>query len=401
MSLSRLLLLIFGLSALLACSKSPQQGGMHMPPAEVSVFSVTAADIPVTYEYVGQTVGSREVEVRARVAGNIDKRLYEEGAYVKEGQPLFQLDQRPFVIAVAQAEAAVSTAEAQIASAEASAAQAKREKERLSPLAEAKAISRKESDDANSSEQIASANLLQAKAQLLQAKAQLQEARLNLNYANIKAPSSGVTGRALKQEGALVTSSDSLVTTLTQLDPLYVSFSVGDGERQRMEQEIADGKLEVTKDGLKVRLLQRDGTPLGNGGKINFTSPNVSNQTGTVEMRATLPNPNLKLKSGIFVKVVMEGLERKNAIAIPQRAVLEGPNSKIVMVVDKDKEGNPIANPRPIEVAEWTVSANGEKNWVVRSGLNVGDQVITEGLMKLRPGAPINLSQADTASKKN
>jgi len=401
MSFARLLLITISFAMLAACNKSQQQGGMQMPPAEVSVTTVAADDIPVTYEYIGQTVGSREVEVRARVAGNIEKRLYEEGAYVKEGQPLFQLDQRPFVIAVAQAEAAVGTAEAEIASAEASAAQAKREKERLAPLAEAKAISRKESDDANSGEQIANANLMQAKAHLLQAKAQLQEAKLNLNYANIKAPSSGVTGRALKQEGALVTATDSLVTTLTQLDPLYVSFSVGDIERQSMEREIAEGKLEVAKGGMKVRLLQRDGTPLGDGGKINFTSPNVSNQTGTVEMRATLANPYLRLKSGIFVKVLMEGVERKNAIAVPQRAVLEGPTGKIVMVVDKDKDGKTVANPKPIEVAEWTVSANGEKNWVVRSGLNVGDQVITEGLMKLRPGAPVSLGQPATDNKKN
>lgn len=389
------------MAAVSACSKSPAEGRAGgMPPPEVTTVTVANTDVPVSYEYIGQTVGSREVEVRARVTGNIEKRLYEEGAVVRAGQPLFQLDARPFTLAVASSEAAVSTAEAKIASAEATAAQAARERDRLAPLAEAHAVSRKESDDAISSAQIATANLLSAKAELQQAKAQLQEAKLNVVYATVTAPTSGVTGRALKQEGALVSAgSDSLLTTLVQLDPLYVTFNVADEERQRRESDVAAGTLTIPKQGLNVRLLQRDGSPLGQGGHLNFASSTVSDQTGTLEMRATLANPNNTLKSGLFVKVILEGAIRPNAITVPQKAVLEGPTSKIVMVVDHDKDGKTVANPRPVGVAEWVISPNGEKAWVVTSGLKAGDAVIVDNLMKLRPGAPVSLAQAAPAAK--
>lgn len=387
---------LFGLAA---CSKAPKEGEgnpmANMPPPEVSVTEVQVGNVPVTYEYVGQTVGSREVEVRARVTGHVEKRMYEEGALVKAGQPLFQLDQRPLALVVSSARAAVVTAEADIARAEATAAQATRERERMSALAEARAISRKEADDASSAAQVGNAEVQAAKARLEQARAQLREAQLNLEYANVKAPISGVAGRALRQEGSLVSpTGDSLLTTLVQLDPLYVTFSVADAERQRLEREIAQGELVLPPQGYKVKLLQRDGSPIGVVGKVNFISPTVSSQTGTLEMRAAMANPNSAIKSGLFVRVLLEGATRPNALTVPQRAVLEGPKGKMVMVAIKNKEGAWVADPRPIEVGEWVNGASGEKVWVVRSGLQPGDQVIVEGLMKLHPGAPISLGKA-------
>jgi len=388
------------LAALLAaCSKAPQEGAggpmTQMPPPEVSVQEVKPATVPVSYEYVGQTVGSREVEVRARVTGHVEKRLYEEGALVKAGQPLFQLDARPLVLAVASAKAAVATAEADIARAEASTAQAQRERERMAGLAEAHAISRKEADDASSAAQISSAEMQAARARLEQARAQLREAQLNVEYAAISAPISGMAGRALRQEGSLVSpGGDSLLTTLVQLDPLYVTFSVADGERQRLDKDVAAGTLVVPKAGFNVRLLQRDGSELGHGGKVNFVSSTVSNQTGTLEMRAQLANPRGEIKSGLFARVLLEGATRPDALTVPQRAVLEGPGGKIVMVAAADKDGKLVAQPRPIEVGEWTTSGD-EKQWVVRSGLKPGDKVIVDNLMKLRPGAPVSLGKAN------
>ncbi|HQR50441.1 MAG TPA: efflux RND transporter periplasmic adaptor subunit, partial [Methylophilaceae bacterium] len=235
------------LAVLAACSKSPQEGagGMaNMPPPEVTVREVQPASVPVSYEYVGQTVGSREVEIRARVTGHVEKRLYREGDLVKAGQPLFQLDARPFALAVTTAKTAVAAAEADIARAEANAAQSDREQKRMTTLADASAVSRKEADDAGSSAQITGAEVQVAQARLAQARAQLKEAQLNLEYASIAAPITGIVGRALKQEGALVnTGGDSLLTTLVQLDPLYVTFNVADNERGRMDQELADGSL--------------------------------------------------------------------------------------------------------------------------------------------------------------
>lgn len=386
------------LSVLLAaCSRQPQSDdsqGMQMPPPEVGVAAAQPAIVPVSYEFIGQTVGSREVEVRARVTGHVDKRLYEEGALVKAGQPLFQLDARPLALTVASAKAAVSTAEADIVKAEAASTQAQRERDRLVKLAEAHAISRKEADDATSSAQISLAETQAAHARLEQAKAQLREAQLNLEYATIVAPIAGMAGRALRQEGSLVTASgDSLLTTLVQLDPLDVTFNIGDGERQRMNKDLADGTLVLPASGFNVRLLQRDGSELGHGGKINFVSSIISNQTGTQEMRAQLANPKGDLKSGLFVRVVLEGATRPNAITVPQRAVLEGPAGKMVMIVEASKDGKLAAQPRPIEVGDWT-DAGGERLWVVQRGIKAGDQVIVDNLMKLRPGAPVSLSKS-------
>lgn len=389
-----------------ACSKSQDGNPMaNMPPPEVNVVDIQPTAVPVNFEYIGQTIGSREVEVRARVTGHVEKRMYEEGALVRAGQPLFQLDARPLAMAVAAAKATVATAEADIARAEATVAQARRERDRLAPLAEARAISRKEADDAISLEQISQAEVKAAQAKLEQARAQLREAQLDMDYATIIAPITGMVGRALRQEGSLVSpSGDSLLTTLVQLDPLYVAFNVADVERQNMDKEVADGTLVLPKGGFNVRLLQRDGSQIGQAGKINFISSTVSNQTGTLEMRGQLANPGYKLKSGLFVRVLLEGATRPNALTVPQRAVLEGPTSKIVMVAVKNKEGKLVAEPRPIVVGEWVASSGTEKTWVVRSGLQPGDQVIADGLMKLRPGAPISIGKpaqpkADAAAK--
>lgn len=391
----RLAISLLPVLLLAACSKSQDNNPMaHMPPPEVSVVEIQPSDVPVSFEYIGQTIGSREVEVRARVTGHVEKRLYEEGGLVKAGQPLFQLDARPLAMAAAAAKAAVATAEADIARAEATVAQARRERERLSPLAEARAISRKEADDATSLEQISQAEVKAAQARLEQARAQQREAQLNLEYATITAPITGMAGRALRQEGSLVNAAgDSLLTTLVQLDPLYVAFNVADSERQKMDQEMAEGSLMLPKGGFNVRLLQRDGSQIGQVGKINFISSTVSNQTGTLEMRGQLANPGYKLKSGLFVRVMLEGATRPNALTVPQRAVLEGPTSKIVMVAIKNKDGAWVAEPRPITVGEWVSAPDAEKAWVVKSGIKAGDQVIYDGLMKVRPGAPISLGK--------
>lgn len=396
----RLAITLLPFILLAACSKSQEGNPMaNMPPPEVTVVDLQPKSVPVNFEYIGQTIGSREVEVRARVTGHVEKRLYEEGALVRAGQPLFQLDARPLAMAVAAAKAAVATAEADIARAEATVAQARRERDRLAPLAEAHAISRKESDDAISLEQVSQAEVKAAQARLEQAKAQLREAQLDMEYATITAPITGMAGRALRQEGSLVSpGGDSLLTTLVQLDPLYVSFNVADVERQNIDKEVAEGTLVLPKGGFNVRLLQRDGSQIGQVGKINFISSTVSNQTGTLEMRGQLANPGHKLKSGLFVRVLLEGATRPNALAVPQRAVLEGPNSKIVMVAVKNKDGVLVAEPRPIVVGEWVAGSGAEKAWVVRSGLQAGDQVIADGLMKLRPGAPISLGKPAQAN---
>ncbi|MDB5800104.1 MAG: hemolysin [Rhodocyclales bacterium] len=378
-------LVMSALMVITGCSKGSGDqghGGMgNMPPPQVGVVAVQPQNVPVTFEYTGQTFGSKEVEVRARVGGIIERRLYTEGAAVQAGQVMFELDPKPL-----QAQAAA--AEAEVATAEARAAQATREAARLKPLLADRAVSQQEYDNTVSNQQIAAAGLLSAKAQL-------QELRLNLGYTKVIAPVSGMSGRALKSEGSLVTTADSLLTTLVQLNPLYVGFGPSENEQNAIDRDVANGTLQLPKAGaFEVEIRGTEGGVLAKGGRLNFTDSRVSSQTGTVEMRAELPNPGGRLKAGQFVRVALHGAVRPNAIVVPQGAVLEGPQSKIVMTVGKDKDGKAVVAPRPVEVGEWaTLDGVGGKPatkvWVITKGLAAGDQVILDNFVKLRPGAPV------------
>lgn len=365
------------LVVLAGCSKEQPGGHMGgMPPPEVAVVKVTPQNLPVVFEYVGQTAGSKEVEVRGRVTGILEKRLYEEGAAVKAGQPLFLIDPKPF-------EAQAAAAEADVASAEAKLAQARREATRLKPLIEQKAVSQKEYDDAVSTEQLSAAALKSAQARLT-------EARLNLGYTHVNAPVAGITSKAQKSEGSLVQAGgDSLLTTLVQIDPIYVNFSISEDDQLRLDHDAADGKVKLPDGGkFKVNVRLADGSMAAQAGKLNFRDAHVNTSTGTYDARAELPNANGKLAAGQFVRVLLSGGERPNALAVPQRAVIESGQGKLVFLVGKGKDGAPIAQPQPVEVGEW-VDMGKDRGWIIRSGLKGGEEVIVDGLPKLRPGAPV------------
>jgi membrane fusion protein (multidrug efflux system) len=345
----------------------PPPGGF--PPALVAVQEAKPRTIPVEFEFPAQTAGSREVEVRARVTGILQKRNYEEGARVKAGQSLFIIDPAPF-------EAAAARAEADLASAEASLAQAARNVKRYKPLFEAKAASQKDYDDAVSSEEIAAAGVKAAKARL-------QDARLNLAYTRVESPASGITSRALKSEGSLVSGPDVLLTTVTQVDPMYVNFGLSEAEQSRFKRESEAGKLVLPKDGrFEVAVRFEDGTAYARPGRLAFSDVRVSGVTGTSDARAELPNPDGALRPGQFVRVILRGATRPDAISVAQRAVMEGPQGKMVYVLGAEGK----AEPRPIVVGEWTGT-----DWVVISGIKAGDKVIVDGLMKVFPGASVQV----------
>ncbi len=346
-------------------------GGMpQMPPPEVTTVPVKPEKIAVTYEYVGQTEGSREVEVRARVTGIVLERQYDEGAPVKAGDPLFLIDPAPFEVAVAQAKA-------ELASSAAREAQARREAARLKPLIAARAVSQREYDDALSALDVARANV-----QLAQAR--LREAELNLGYTRITASINGMTGRALKSEGSLVTAnSDSLLTRMSQVDPIWVNFSLSENQRLRIASEAAAGRLELPPDGnLGVEILLADGTTYAHKGRVNFSDARVATSTGTIDARAEFPNPDRVMLPGQFVRVRVNGASRPKAILVPQRAVLEGPDGKFVYVVRDGK-----AEARPVEVGDWH-----DKQWIISRGLEEGDAVIVDGTVKVRPGSPVRVA---------
>lgn len=366
------------LSAVLltGCERAVSQAPPGMPPPEVAVVTVAARTVPVVFEYVGQTAGAREVEIRARVTGIIQKRNYREGTRVAAGQSLFTVDPAPF-------EAALARAEAELASANARALQGGRNAARLRPLFDAKAVSQKDYDDAVAAEAI-------ARADVQSAQAKVTEAKLNLRYSRVESPIAGVAGRALRSEGNFVSGPDVLLTTVSQTDPMFVLFGITDEERMKLNREIEAGRVKLPKNGqFEVSVKLAEGSIYPKMGRMNFSDVHISGETGTSEARAQLPNPAGVLRPGQFVRVSLNGAQRVNAILVPQRAVLEGPQGKSVYVVSADSK----AEARAVKVGDWH-----QDQWIVTDGLKVGDRVIVDGVMKIGPGAPVTVAQAPSAA---
>ena len=379
---------LLAVSLLAGCDRTVDQAHAApgaMPPPQVSVVTVQPRNIDTGYEYVGQTAGSRETEVRARISGILENRLYEEGSRVKAGTALFQIDQGAYRTQLASADATAGVAQAKYN-------QAQREFKRLAPLAAANAISQKEYDDARSAQETAEATLKQAQATV-------NEARLNLGYTRVVAPISGVTGVATKANGSLVTPTDSLLTTLVQTDPIYVNFSVPEADFLKLAGDVSSGRLSVPGKraangslGFDVKLKMADGSIYPSTGKMNFSSEKVNAATGGFDGRAQIPNPDGRLRPGQFVRVTLAGAQRTNAIAIPQRSVIDGPMGKMVFTVTPD---NKLA-PKPVELDGWV---NGE--WIVTKGLQAGERVLVDGFIKAHdPGmvvTPVALQAAAPA----
>lgn len=362
--------------SLTGCDKPAAQQQGQMPPPEVNVVVVQPRDLPAAIEQVGEVAGIRQAEVRPRVTGILQRWNYDEGAPVRAGDSLFTIDPAPFRAAAARAEADVASAQARLA-------QAQRTSARLKPLYEARATSQKEYDDSVSAEQIAAADVKAAQARLT-------EARLDLEYTRVEAPISGITGRALQSEGSLVQAQQTLLTTISQLDPIYVIFSFTESEHLKFTRAVADGRLSLPKDGkFDVKVKLADGTIYARAGKVNFTDVRVNPQTGTIEARALMPNPQGLLRPGQFARVQLSGGVRTGALAVPQRAVLEGPTSKIVLTVNQQG----MVEPRPVEVGDWS----GDE-WIITGGLKPGDRVIVDGMVKARPGAPVKITDAAAAA---
>ncbi|MGQ5524350.1 efflux RND transporter periplasmic adaptor subunit [Chitinimonas sp. PSY-7] len=380
-------LILVGLLA--ACGKDqPHGGGGGMPPPMVTYEAVTARDVPIDFEYVGQAAGSREVEIRARVNGIVDKRLYEEGARVKAGQTLFRIDPAPFA-------AAAAAADANVASADAALKKAERDYARLKPLIEAKAVSQQEFDNAASGLDI-------ARAALKAAQAQARNTNIDLGYTDVRAPISGVVGRALKVEGALANAAgDSLLATMAQTDPIHVNFALSEADRAHVQSEVAAGTLKLPASGYSVKLKTSDGQWLKNPGKLDFSDYKADETTGAYASRAEFSNADNSLTPGQFVRVLLSGAQRPNAIAVPQRAVLDGPTGKFVYTVGTGKDGKPAAVPAPVVPGEWVRLDGKEPNgWVIKKGLKTGDKVIVDGMARIFfPFAPVVPMTAEEAAQ--
>ena len=316
--------------------------------------------MPISLEAVGQAEGSREVEIRARVSGILEKRLYDEGAAVPAGKILFIIDPAPYDLAAQQARAALQQERSRRELAEL-------EAKRLEPLAAEKAISQRELDQAR-------AAASQAEAAVASADAKLKQAELDLSYTRISAPIGGVSGRALRSEGSLVTANTdtALLTTLTQVNPVWVRFPLAESDFNRIR-----GAREAS----RVQLLGTDGAIAADNGHLNFAASTVDAKTGAVQLRAEFANPTLKWLPGQFAKVrILAG--EQTAFLVPQAAVSQvmtvGPEGKVV--------------PKPVQSSGWLGT-----DAIIVGGLNEGDMVIVDNLVKVRPGMTV---QANTPAPK-
>lgn len=336
------------------------------PPPEVGTVTATPQNVPLSKGFVGRLSAFRTADINARVAGVLLQRTYKEGSEVKAGQLLFKIDPAPY-------QATLANAQAQLAQAQATYTNDRVNAQRSRELAPKGYISKTDLDNALAAERT-------SKAAVQAAQANVQTARINLGYANVTSPIAGRAGEQQVTEGALVgQGSDTLLTTVDQIDPLYVNFTISVGELDELRQLQKNGGANLAAmDDAQVKVSLPDGTPYPELGKLDFSSVNVNPSTGAVNMRAQLPNPQHTLLPGSYVNLKVNLGERHGVFLIPQAAVQRDISGTYVLVVGKDGK-----------VAHRDVTTNGTSgvDWIVTSGLSAGDQVIVSGIQVVQVGA--------------
>lgn len=342
-------------SLLTACDKK-EKAAQAMPPALVEIFTVKAEDTPWPAEFQAQAAGSRAVEVRARVEAIIESRHYEEGDFVQQGQLLFQLERDRYEAAMQQAQAQYKNAE--------------REWRRIRPLYEKNAVSQKERDS--------------ARAAYESTKAALRQAEINLDYCQVTAPVSGYSSKENVTPGNLVMN-NSLLTFVNQTDPMYIDFSIAAPERMLRQQMEQQGRLRFPEGGrYKARLRLLDGNMYQGEGEVTFIDSQVQPTTGVIKARAVFANSDRSIMPGQYVRLFMEGDVLTDAVLIPQKCVMLTQKGAMVMAVDKDNRVVPMPVQLGVSIGD---------RYLVESGLKAGDRIISEGLVKARPGTVVREAQ--------
>lgn len=360
-------------AALAGCSPAQQAGqGQQRPPQEVGIMTVQSQPLTLTTELPGRVQAFLEAQIRPQVSGVLLKRLFTEGGNVDAGQSLYQIDPAPY-------EAALASAEASLAKANADARSAELTYKRYQKLVKTNYVSQQDLDQAE-------ATYKQALASIKEAEAQVKTAKINLNYTDVKSPISGRIGISAVTAGALVTANQTQeLVRVQQLDPIYVDLTQSSAAIQALRAKMAQGNLKQS-EGAQVTLTLEDGSTYPLKGKIEYSEVYVNESTGSVTLRAVIPNPDGTLLPGMYVRAEVSTGEDSNAILVPQKGVSrDAKGNASVMVVSSDNK----VEMRPVTTGE----AVGNQ-WRITSGLKVGDKVILDGLQKVRPGAPVKAVDA-------
>ena len=375
-------LLALGLSLFgIGCREKNAQAGQ--PPAvDVEVIQVEQKDIPIYGEWIGTLDGLVDADVKAQVTGYLLKQAYTEGAFVKQGQLLFQIDPRPFQAALDQAKAQSAQAQAQLANAEATQRQAQLNVDKYTPLAQEQAASQQDLDNAVQTNVAAKATVLNAKAAIQAAAAAVATAQINLDFTRLIAPIDGIAGQAQLQVGALVNPSSAAITTVSTLDPIKVFFTVSEQEYLAFNRQYpTEAVRQAETRRMPLELILADGTTYPQKGRVSFADRAVNQNTGAIRIAGLFANPGNILRPGQYGRVRAATSIRRGALLVPQRAVSEIQGTYQVAVVD---------NQNKVNIATVKVGARAGPMWIVEEGLKPGDRVVAEGVQKVRTGAQVN-----------
>ncbi|MDR1396745.1 MAG: efflux RND transporter periplasmic adaptor subunit [Desulfarculales bacterium] len=366
-------LMLLGMASLFCACDRPDQ--VAPPPPTVKVFKVDQADVPWSPEFIGQTAGSLEVEIRGRVGGILEKRMYTEGAFVKAGTDLFLIDQEPYDIALQRARAVLAQAEAERE-------RTQLDNARFSRLFAEKAASEKDRDDA----------LMAYKATLANeqlARAQVREARMNLGYTKVTAPIDGIVSKENYSVGTLITANNSLLTTMVQVNPLNVNFSFPSLQYYEIRRMVDEGLLDLPGGKFQAQLIKRSGEVFPGSGRIIFVDSKEDPQTATIRAKIEVDNPDNGLSPGQYVRIKLDGGVLRRIMLIPQQALVNSESGYSVYVVNRDGK----AELRNIKLG-YTFDSQRQ----VISGLEPGEIIVTEGMIKVHPGLQLKISNEEAVS---
>ena len=346
-------------------------------PVEVNAIKIEPQTVPVATTFVAQVESSHRVDIVARVNGFLDKILYTEGSVVRRGQPMFLMDQKPYQAQVDSAKASLEKSKAQLWIAQSNF-------DRIKPLVELDAASKSDLDNAIGA-------VKSAESAIHQSQAHLDQAELNLSYTLIKSPVAGVSGEAEVREGAYLTAGlGGYLSYVATVDPIWVDFSVSQNQLAKSRMQVEAGTLIAPPDNeYTIELELSKGNPYSHPGKVSFVDPSFNRETGTFLVRAELPNPDGILQPGMFVTAILSGLQRPNALLVPQRAVQKTSESHVVFVVTS--KGT--AEPRAVIVGAWVGN-----DWIIKEGLRPGETVITNGFQRLAAGMPVKVVTTELKS---